>query len=127
MILAENEEQRAAALAKILPMQQADFEGIFTAMKGLPVTVRLLDPPLHEFLPNLVEQSLKVQELELTGGDAADAGQGARDAGSGQEAARAEPDARHPRLPAGDALPVDPRHAGPRHHPGRAGRAGARG
>ena len=52
MILAENEDQRAAALAEILPMQQVDFEGIFTAMKGLPVTVRLLDPPLHEFLPH---------------------------------------------------------------------------
>ncbi|WP_347347515.1 pyruvate, phosphate dikinase [Nigerium sp.] len=67
MILAENEEQRAAALAKILPMQQKDFEAIFTAMKGLPVTVRLLDPPLHEFLPNLVEQSLLVQKLEIEG------------------------------------------------------------
>ena len=72
MILAENHEQRAAALEEILPMQQADFEGIFTAMKGLPVTVRLLDPPLHEFLPNLVEQSLLVQRLELTGGDASE-------------------------------------------------------
>ena len=71
MILAQNSEERAAALAEILPMQQVDFEGIFTAMKGLPVTVRLLDPPLHEFLPNLTEQSLKVQALELTGGDAA--------------------------------------------------------
>ena len=71
MILAENEEQRAAALAEILPMQQADFEGIFTAMKGLPVTVRLLDPPLHEFLPNLVDQSVLVKELELTGADPA--------------------------------------------------------
>ena len=70
MILAEGPEQRAAALAEILPMQQVDFEGIFTAMKGLPVTVRLLDPPLHEFLPNLVEQSLLVQRLELTDGDA---------------------------------------------------------
>ncbi len=72
MIVAENSEQRAAALEKILPMQQADFEQVFTAMKGLPVTVRLLDPPLHEFLPNLVEQSLLVQKLELTGGDAAE-------------------------------------------------------
>ncbi len=72
MILAENATQRAAALEKILPMQQADFEGIFTAMKGLPVTVRLLDPPLHEFLPNLVDQSLKVQKLELTDGDPAE-------------------------------------------------------
>ena len=65
MILAESPDQRSAALAEILPMQQVDFEGIFTAMKGLPVTVRLLDPPLHEFLPNLVEQSLLVQRLEF--------------------------------------------------------------
>ena len=72
MILAETHEARADALDEILPMQQADFEGIFTAMKGLPVTVRLLDPPLHEFLPNLVEQSLLVQRLELMGGDASE-------------------------------------------------------
>ena len=75
MILADTPEQRAAALAEILPMQQTDFEGIFTAMKGLPVTVRLLDPPLHEFLPNLVEQSLLVQRLELEGGDTAELAQ----------------------------------------------------
>ena len=67
MILAQNAEERAEALAEILPKQQVDFEGIFKAMKGLPVTVRLLDPPLHEFLPNFTEQSLKVQEMELTG------------------------------------------------------------
>lgn len=70
MILADDDEARAAALEEILPMQQSDFEGIFEAMAGLPVTVRLLDPPLHEFLPDLVEQSLLVQRLELTGGDA---------------------------------------------------------
>jgi pyruvate,orthophosphate dikinase len=52
MILATNEEDRKAALAKLLPFQREDFIGIFTAMKGLPVTVRLLDPPLHEFLPH---------------------------------------------------------------------------
>jgi pyruvate,orthophosphate dikinase len=51
MILAENENARRTALKKLLPFQRRDFEGIFTAMKGLPVTVRLLDPPLHEFLP----------------------------------------------------------------------------
>ncbi|KUG53654.1 pyruvate, phosphate dikinase [Serinicoccus chungangensis] len=72
MILAETEEDRAAALETILPMQQEDFEAIFTAMRGLPVTVRLLDPPLHEFLPDLVEQSLLVQRLELTDGDPAE-------------------------------------------------------
>ena len=52
MILAENEEGRRKALAKILPYQEADFEGIFEAMHDLPVTVRLLDPPLHEFVPH---------------------------------------------------------------------------
>ncbi len=51
MILADNEPGRRAALERLLPFQQADFEGIFEAMAGLPVTVRLLDPPLHEFLP----------------------------------------------------------------------------
>ncbi len=51
MILAESADARAASLARLLPMQQKDFEQIFTAMKGLPVTVRLLDPPLHEFVP----------------------------------------------------------------------------
>ena len=52
MILATQDERREEALAKLLPMQQSDFEAIFAAMAGLPVTVRLLDPPLHEFLPD---------------------------------------------------------------------------
>jgi pyruvate, orthophosphate dikinase len=51
MILADNEKDRRAALNKLLPMQRADFAGLFEAMDGLPVTIRLLDPPLHEFLP----------------------------------------------------------------------------
>jgi pyruvate,orthophosphate dikinase len=55
MILADGEADRRASLERILPMQQADFEGIFEAMTGLPVTIRLLDPPLHEFLPPLEE------------------------------------------------------------------------
>jgi pyruvate,orthophosphate dikinase len=55
MILAEDEEARRSALDRLLPFQQADFEGIFGAMAGLPVTIRLLDPPLHEFLPPLEE------------------------------------------------------------------------
>lgn len=52
MILAEDEQQRRAALAKLLPMQRADFVELFEIMQGLPVTIRLLDPPLHEFLPH---------------------------------------------------------------------------
>jgi pyruvate,orthophosphate dikinase len=55
MILAQDEAGRRAALDKLLPMQQGDFEAIFEAMAGLPVTIRLLDPPLHEFLPPLEE------------------------------------------------------------------------
>ena len=51
MILSDTVEQREAALAKLLPMQRGDFEGIYEAMEGTPVTIRLLDPPLHEFLP----------------------------------------------------------------------------
>ncbi len=64
MILAETREARLAALAKIKPMQQADFEGIFRAMDGLPVTIRLLDPPLHEFLPQ-TEELMKVMADEM--------------------------------------------------------------
>ena len=52
MIMAEDGEHRRAALAELLPLQTEDFEGLFEAMAGLPVTIRLLDPPLHEFLPN---------------------------------------------------------------------------
>ena len=52
MILAETPEARKAALAKLLPFQRADFAGLFEAMKGYPVTIRMLDPPLHEFLPH---------------------------------------------------------------------------
>jgi pyruvate,orthophosphate dikinase len=55
MILAGTETDRRAALDRLLPLQQGDFEGIFEAMAGLPVTIRLLDPPLHEFLPSLEE------------------------------------------------------------------------
>jgi pyruvate, orthophosphate dikinase len=55
MIMAGDEDERRAALDKLLPHQQSDFEGIFEAMAGLPVTIRLLDPPLHEFLPPLDE------------------------------------------------------------------------
>ena len=57
MIMADDEHGRRAALDKLLPFQQADFEGIFEAMRGLPVTIRLLDPPLHEFLPEEEEAS----------------------------------------------------------------------
>ena len=63
MILADDEDDRVRALERILPMQQSDFEGILEAMTGLPVTIRLLDPPLHEFLPSLIETTLEVERL----------------------------------------------------------------
>ena len=67
MILAETTESREKALAKLLPFQRADFIGIFTAMDGLPVTVRLLDPPLHEFVPHdEKQQSELAKEMGLS-------------------------------------------------------------
>ncbi|HTO02217.1 MAG TPA: pyruvate, phosphate dikinase, partial [Opitutus sp.] len=58
MILADTQDDRQAALAKLLPFQRADFFGIFKALKGFPATIRFLDPPLHEFLPNSKEQQM---------------------------------------------------------------------
>jgi pyruvate,orthophosphate dikinase len=55
MIMASDEAERRAALDQLLPLQQGDFEGLFEAMEGLPVTIRLLDPPLHEFLPSEID------------------------------------------------------------------------
>ncbi|HJP87172.1 MAG TPA: pyruvate, phosphate dikinase [Gemmatimonadaceae bacterium] len=70
MIVAREEGGRRRALAKLLPMQRADFEGIFEAMDGLPVTVRLLDPPLHEFLPHGGEETkLLARTLDLPRAD----------------------------------------------------------
>ena len=66
MILAEDEETRQAALDQLLPMQREDFIGIFRAMGGRPVTIRLIDPPLHEFLPNHTELLLDVIGLRIT-------------------------------------------------------------
>jgi len=63
MILAETVEERQAALDRLLPIQRADFKGIFKAMKGLPVTVRLLDPPMHEFLPTAAQLELEIAHL----------------------------------------------------------------
>ena len=65
MIMAGDEEERRAALDRLLPMQQADFEGIFEAMAGFPVTVRLLDPPLHEFLPDLEDATSDAMRVRI--------------------------------------------------------------
>ena len=102
MIFAESPEEEQAAYDALLPLQRGDFVGIFRAMDGLPVTVRLLDPPLHEFLPDLTTLSVEVA-----------LGRGARrgcrregvDLGEGPSAPRDEPDARSPGRPPGHLKP----------------------
>jgi pyruvate,orthophosphate dikinase len=66
MILAQNEKDRRDALKKLLPMQRADFAGLFKTMESLPVTIRLLDPPLHEFLPQREDLLVEISHLEDT-------------------------------------------------------------
>jgi pyruvate,orthophosphate dikinase len=67
MILADSEAERRAALAELLPLQRGDFYGVFKAMKGLPVTIRLIDPPLHEFLPKREELMVEIARMEASG------------------------------------------------------------
>jgi pyruvate,orthophosphate dikinase len=67
MILAENEADRRKALDQLLPLQRDDFYGVFKAMKGSPVTIRTIDPPLHEFLPKREELMVEIARLEATG------------------------------------------------------------
>jgi pyruvate, orthophosphate dikinase len=66
MILSESTEEREKYLAELLPLQRSDFEGILRAMKGLPVVIRLIDPPLHEFLPNREDLVRQTTELRIT-------------------------------------------------------------
>ncbi|MEE8564038.1 MAG: pyruvate, phosphate dikinase [Atribacterota bacterium] len=72
MIMADTKKSRAEALKKLLPMQKSDFLGIFKVMEGLPVIIRLLDPPLHEFLPNLEDTLIEVNTLKLKNIDSAE-------------------------------------------------------
>ncbi|MBI5410757.1 MAG: pyruvate, phosphate dikinase [Nitrospirae bacterium] len=71
MILARASEERERYLAQLLPLQKQDFIGLYREMKGFPVTIRLLDPPLHEFLPKREDLMVEIARLELTGGDPA--------------------------------------------------------
>jgi pyruvate,orthophosphate dikinase len=111
MILADNLADREAALAKLLPYQRADFFGIFKALKGFPATIRFLDPPLHEFLPNSAESAGRPGE---------EARHLARqDHAARPRAPRVQPHARLPRLPPRHQVSRDHRHAGPRRLRGR--------
>jgi pyruvate,orthophosphate dikinase len=67
MILAQSEEERAEALEKLLPFQRSDFDGLFRVMDGLPVIIRLIDPPLHEFLPSHEDLLVQVTEMRVKG------------------------------------------------------------
>jgi pyruvate, orthophosphate dikinase len=69
MIMAESEPDRRAALDELLPLQQSDFEGLFEEMRGLPVTIRLLDPPLHEFMPRAQDVAADVEHARSEGSD----------------------------------------------------------
>ena len=112
MIVAEDTEGRKQALAKLLPMQRGDFEGIFRAMEGFPVTIRLLDPPLHEFLP-------QGRRGDQGAGDGSWAGASRTCGGSSTSLQEANPMLGPPRLPAGHHLSRDHRDAGPGHLRGR--------
>ena len=68
MILADNEADRRQALAELLPLQRQDFYGVFKAMRGTPVTIRTIDPPLHEFLPKREDLMVEIARLEVAGG-----------------------------------------------------------
>ncbi len=96
MILSEDEQSRRAALSKLLPMQRADFVELFEIMKGLPVTIRLLDPPLHEFLPHTQAEIEEVARAMNT--------DPRKLADRARELVRVQPDARLPRLPSRDRL-----------------------
>jgi pyruvate,orthophosphate dikinase len=72
MILADNEKDRRAALAELLPLQRNDFYGVFKAMHGTPVTIRTIDPPLHEFLPKREELMVEIARMEAAGRDGAE-------------------------------------------------------
>ena len=116
MILADTPDEEDAALEQLRAQQETDFVGILEAMDGLPVTVRLLDPPLHEFLPDHEELIVKQAKGELTDGRA----EAAARVGA---LARVEPDARHARLPARHPQARPLPHAGARADAGRGRRA----
>ena len=118
LVLADSAEARSAALEALEPLQRDDFVALFTAMDGLPVTVRLLDPPLHEFLPDRTELAIRVAVARERGEDAAARREAA---GRGGAAARVQPDARAARRAAGADGAGAVRDAGPR------GRRGGRG
>ncbi len=101
MIMAADTAEREQHLAKLLPFQREDFDGIFRAMEGLPVTIRLLDPPLHEFLPNYTEVVVELEKMRLTKAPAKEIEAQEQLVATVKSSGRVEPHAGHPRLPPG--------------------------
>ena len=118
MILADNVADRKKAVLELLPMQRADFYGVFKAMKGSPVTIRTIDPPLHEFLPKREDLMVEVARLEATNGDKRRARREEEAARARRAAARVQPDARPSRRAPRHHLSRDHRDADARHHRG---------
>ena len=119
MIMAETPDSRRKCLEQLLPMQRDDFHGILKAMKGLPVTIRLLDPPLHEFLPSLEDLLVETTELRVSKSRSVAAREEGQGPAARARAAREQSDARPTRLPARHRLSGDLPDAGARHHGGR--------
>ena len=106
MIISNTESGRRTALARLLPFQREDFRQLFTIMAGLPVTIRLLDPPLHEFLPHCRPGN--------AGGGGQPGHRPRHHPPARRRTGRGQPDARPSRLPPGDRVPGNLRNAGPR-------------
>ena len=115
MILANNEKDRRAALKKLLPLQRDDFVGVFRAMDGFPVTIRTLDPPLHEFLPRREDLMVEIAVLEATKPKSPKLKELQNAAAPRGGTARVQSHARTSRLPSGHHLSRDHRDAGARH------------
>ena len=110
MILADNEADRRAALNKLLPLQRDDFYGVFKAMHGEAVTIRTIDPPLHEFLPKREDLMVDVARLETAGKKGKELEEKKKLLARGRAAARVQPDARPPRRAASASrIPRSPR------------------
>ena len=115
MILADNEADRRAALNELLPLQRADFYGVFKHMHGEPVTIRTIDPPLHEFLPKREDLMVDIARLEATGKKGPELDGKKTLLRARRTAPRVQPDARPPRRASRHHLPRDHRDAGARH------------
>ena len=114
-ILNDDEDVRQKAVEQLFEAQTGDFYGMFKAMDGLPVIVRLLDPPLHEFLESPRALDVEIARLEATGGDKGDHRREARPHGADRRHGRGQPHAGSARLPPGHRVPHPPCDAGARH------------